>query len=86
MMALPEMAPPRNDRRNTQQGHGAFRNLVLVASEPSRGNGDGVRAGAAALNRAMPTDRSRAQRPLLYPDRGQHRERLRRVVPSTGRQ
>jgi len=34
-MAELEIAPPRNDRHNSQRGQG-FRNLVLVASEPSR--------------------------------------------------
>jgi hypothetical protein len=57
MMAQLEITPPRHDRRSTQQGHTALRNLVLVASEPSRGYGDGVpgRGGCTAPSRARPT-------------------------------
>jgi hypothetical protein len=34
MMAQLEIGPPRNDRRVTQRRHVAYRNLVVVASEP----------------------------------------------------
>jgi hypothetical protein len=34
MMALAESAPPRNDRHHPQHVRGAFRNLVIVASDP----------------------------------------------------
>jgi hypothetical protein len=57
MMAQREITPPRHDRRNAQQGHTARRNLVLVASEPSRGHGESVlgRGGRTEPGRARPT-------------------------------
>ncbi len=47
MMAQLEIGPPRNDRRVTQRGHVAYRNLVVVASDPQEERRDNnVRPGA----------------------------------------
>ncbi len=56
MMAQLAVAPTRNEQHDRQQRHGALRHLVLVASEPSRGNGDGVlgRSGRTGPSQARP--------------------------------
>jgi hypothetical protein len=56
MLAQLEIPPPATDRFNTQRRHGAVRNLVLVASEPTRGCGEGGsgRGGLTESSRARP--------------------------------
>jgi hypothetical protein len=62
MLAQLEIAPAATDRFNTERRHGALRNLVLVASEPTRGCGEGA-SGPGGL-----TESSRARPPIAGPN------------------